>query len=216
MPPAAPMWRTCCWRVGWRGSVKSASRLSVGAGRARLVRQLLTEALVISVLAGVTGLVLARITLDGGLRVFYATATPEFAKIVRLHSLDPDYRVFLFALCAAMVAAVGAALAACPPGHSARPGLGAARRIWRGDSAPPAFATHWWCCRWWCALCCWFAGRCSIAGLPSFRHRTRACASKASSTCRRRVAALSLPRSFVRCPKWKRWLWPSARRGLAV
>jgi predicted permease len=71
---------------------------------------LITEALVLASLAGLIGVGLARLTIDAGLRVFFATTTPEFAKLVRLHSLEPDYRVFLFALAAAAVCAVGAAL----------------------------------------------------------------------------------------------------------
>src|SRR6185295_7443843 len=88
---------TCCANVAnmllARGLARQREigiRLSVGAGRWRLIRQLLTEALVIALLAGITGLLLARLGLDIGLRVFYATATPEFTKLVRLHSLEPD------------------------------------------------------------------------------------------------------------------------------
>ena len=124
---------TCCANVAnmllARGLARQREigiRLSVGAGRARLVRQLLTEALVISILAGVAGIVLARIAMDGGLRIFFATTAPEFGKLVRLHSLDPDYRVFLFAFCAAMAAAVGAALV--PALQATRPDLVSALR----------------------------------------------------------------------------------------
>jgi predicted permease len=124
---------TCCANVAnmllARGLARQREigiRLSVGAGRARLVRQLLTEALMISILAGVAGVVLAHLALEGGLRVFFATTAPEFAKLVRLHSLDPDYRVFLFAFCAAMVAAVGAAL--LPALQTTRPDLVSALR----------------------------------------------------------------------------------------
>ena len=124
---------TCCANVAnmllARGLARQREigiRLSVGAGRARLVRQLLTEALVISILAGAVAVVLARLALDGGLRVFFATVGPEFAKVVRLHSLDLDYRVFLFALCAAAVAAVGAAL--LPALQATRPDLVSALR----------------------------------------------------------------------------------------
>jgi predicted permease len=124
---------TCCANVAnlllARGLARQREigiRLSVGAGRARLVRQLLTEALAISILAGLVAVVLARVALDAGLRVFFATAAPEFAMLVRLHSLDLDYRVFLFALSAAVVSAVGAAL--LPALQATRPDLVSALR----------------------------------------------------------------------------------------
>jgi predicted permease len=128
---------TCCANVGnmllARGLARQREigvRLSLGAGRGRLMRQLLTEALVISVAAGVVGIALARITLDAGQRVFFATAAPEFAKLVRLHSLAADYRVFIFALCVAAATAVGAAL--LPALQATRPNIVA---IVRGELA---------------------------------------------------------------------------------
>ena len=124
---------TCCANVGnmlmARGLARQREigiRLSLGAGRARLVRQLLTEALVISVLAGFMGIVLARATLDAGQRIFFATVAPEFVKFVRLHSLALDYRVFIFALCVAATAAIGAAL--LPAFQVTRPDLVSAVR----------------------------------------------------------------------------------------
>ena len=124
---------TCCANVAnmllARGLARQREigiRLSVGAGRARLVRQLLSEALVISVLAGIAGVAAAHLLLDACLRVFYATAAPEFASLVRLHSLQPDYRVFLFALGASVVAAMGAAV--LPALHATRPDLVTALR----------------------------------------------------------------------------------------
>ena len=124
---------TCCANVAnmllARGLARQREigiRLSVGAGRARLVRQLLAEALAISILAGAVAVVLARLALEGCLRVFYATVGTEFGKLVRLHSLELDYRVFLFALCAAVMAAVGAAL--LPALQATRPDLVSALR----------------------------------------------------------------------------------------
>jgi predicted permease len=117
---------TCCANVanillarGLSRQREIGVRLSLGAGRARLVRQLLTEACVIATAAAALGLLLAHLLLIGGQAVFFATAAPEFARLVRLHSLELDYRVFLFALGAALIAAVGAALT---------PALQAARR----------------------------------------------------------------------------------------
>jgi predicted permease len=124
---------TCCANVAnmllARGLARQREigiRLSVGAGRARLVRQLLSEALVISILAGITGVAVAHLMLDACLRIFYATAAPEFASLVRLHSLQPDYRVFLFALGASVVVAMGAAV--LPALHSTRMDLVTALR----------------------------------------------------------------------------------------
>ncbi len=124
---------TCCANVAnmllARGLARQREigiRLSVGAGRARLVRQLLTEALVIAMVAGATGFALATVAMDAGQRLFFATAPVEFTKMVRLHSLAPDYRVFAFALGAAALAAVGAALV--PALQATRPNLTAALR----------------------------------------------------------------------------------------
>ncbi|MGH9674305.1 MAG: FtsX-like permease family protein, partial [Bryobacteraceae bacterium] len=119
---------TCCANVAnmllARGLARQREigiRLSTGASRARLVRQLLTEALVIAMLAGVTGAALARLAVDGGQRIFFATAPAEIVKSLRLHSLEPDYRVFLFMLGAAAAAAIGAALV--PAFQATRPDL---------------------------------------------------------------------------------------------
>jgi predicted permease len=124
---------TCCANVAnmllARGLARQREigiRLSVGAGRGRLIRQLLTEALVIAALAGGVGLALSQLALEGGQRLFFATAPIEFTKMVRLFSLQPDYRVFLFALGAAALAAMGAALV--PALQATRPNLTAALR----------------------------------------------------------------------------------------
>ncbi len=81
-----------------------AIRLSLGASRGRLVRQLLTEGLLIALLAGGAGLTLAAWLLRGGTAAFSSTLPPSVAVLVRLAPLDIDYRVFVFCLAVCAVA----------------------------------------------------------------------------------------------------------------
>jgi predicted permease len=72
-------------------------RLSIGASRARIVRQLVTEGLLIALLAGLAGLALARMLLSLVVYFVLSLLPTSVALRIALVPLDFDYRVFLFA-----------------------------------------------------------------------------------------------------------------------
>ena len=105
-----------------------AIRLSIGASRARVVRQVLTETLVLSIAGGAAG---------------YALATLLAAILSRWHApmdfpiqfnVNPDWRVFIFAFGVSMVAGVlfGAAPAWHVSGTDANAVLKGGQTKWRG------------------------------------------------------------------------------------
>ena len=100
-------------------------RLSIGASRGRVVRQLLTEGLVVSALAGMVGLALASLVIRTGLAVFFL-ALPSAAALTRVVPLDFDYRVFLFTF--AVAAATTVLFALLPALHATRVTLTGALR----------------------------------------------------------------------------------------
>jgi len=77
-----------------------AIRLAIGAGRGRLIRQMLTEALMVSIAGGGMGFVLAR-SLSGALSSWHAPL--DFP--VQLN-VDPDWRVLCFAWLTSLLAGV--------------------------------------------------------------------------------------------------------------
>jgi predicted permease len=85
-------------------------RLSVGASRGRIVRQLLTEAAIVAILAGALGLAIARFVLPAGRWMFFRTLPSTVAELVRVVPLEVDGRVFAFALGIAAVTTMLCAL----------------------------------------------------------------------------------------------------------
>src|SRR5262249_4610681 len=84
---------------------ETAARVALGVGRARLVRQLLTETLVLFVAGGLTGLALSRMMITAILRLLPSLSLPSDLSLVL------DDRVVLLALGLSLVAAVAFGLA---------------------------------------------------------------------------------------------------------
>ena len=93
-----------------------AMRVALGAGRGRLLRQLLTETLVLATLGGVGGLAIA----EAGVRTLIALSPPG---LPRVDAIAIDGPVFVFALVAS--AAIGLLVGVVPA-------LGAARGLGEG------------------------------------------------------------------------------------
>jgi predicted permease len=104
-----------------------AMRVALGAGRGRIVRQLLTESVVLALIGGSVGLAIAQ----AGVRAFVAISPPGLPRAEAIHL---DVRVFLFALVltalvgllVGLVPSLGAARADASHGlhHSARSNAG--------------------------------------------------------------------------------------------
>jgi predicted permease len=81
-------------------------RLSLGAARGRLIRQLLTESILLAIPSGLAGFAISQAAVSGGVRLMYVTLPAEFADYIRVVPLPPDLNVFLFTTMAAIAAGI--------------------------------------------------------------------------------------------------------------
>ncbi len=93
-----------------------AIRLALGAGRGRLLRQLLTESVLLSLLAGAVGVLLAWWGVD-----LLTKLVPDELTFLSVNEISLDRRVLLFTLGLTLLAGVGAGL--LPALKSTRPDL---------------------------------------------------------------------------------------------
>ena len=101
-------------------------RLALGAGRGRLVRQLLTEAALLAIPAGLLGFLVSRIAIDVGIRVVFATVPSAYTDYLRVIPFDADARLVVFMLGSAALAAIAFGLA--PALQATRPNIVQASR----------------------------------------------------------------------------------------
>ncbi len=84
-------------------------RLSLGATRRRIVRQLLSESLLLALIAAAAGFAISRLVLQAILNAMVSSMPPEIGDI-RLLVPDADWRVLLFLVIGAAVSTIGFAL----------------------------------------------------------------------------------------------------------
>jgi predicted permease len=85
-------------------------RLSLGATRGRIVRQLMTESLVLALVAAAAGFVISRVALLAIINALMTSMPPDIGD-VRLLVPDADWRVLLFLAAGAVVSTIAFALA---------------------------------------------------------------------------------------------------------
>ena len=81
-------------------------RLAIGAARSRLIRQLLTESVLLALPAAIAGFAVSCATIELAVRLMFATMPRGYADFISLLPLEPDTRVFVFMLLAAVLSAL--------------------------------------------------------------------------------------------------------------
>jgi predicted permease len=80
-------------------------RLSLGAVRGRLIRQLLTESILLGIPAAALGLIISRLTIDAALWAIFATIPRDMFDLVHDVARPVDWRVIGFLVFAALISA---------------------------------------------------------------------------------------------------------------
>jgi putative ABC transport system permease protein len=81
-------------------------RLSLGASRRRIIRQLLTESLLLALASAALGFVISRLVLEVVIYAVMSTMAPEFADYVSLAAPAADWRVVVFLVAGAILSTV--------------------------------------------------------------------------------------------------------------
>ncbi len=81
-------------------------RLSLGAARGRLIRQLLVESILLAIPAAALAFAISQTFIDLGVRLMFATIPSALLDQARFPSMSPDIHVFWFMAGAAVVAAL--------------------------------------------------------------------------------------------------------------
>src|SRR5262249_43214877 len=110
-----------------------ALRLAIGAGRARLVRQLVTESLIISIAGGLLGLGVGY----AGMRLFRQVEIPTDLPIMLTFQMDQ--RALLFSLAVAVASAL--VFGVVPALHASRTDLNAVMKA--GEAVTPGRRRRW-------------------------------------------------------------------------
>jgi predicted permease len=81
-------------------------RLSLGAARSRLIRQLLTESILLALPGAAAGFAISQLAVSTAIRFMMAALPAELAEFVRVAPLDADFRVFTFMIAAAVISGI--------------------------------------------------------------------------------------------------------------